>query len=184
MIGAFLAVVAAIGLYSNMKHQITGRPATATLLEHINQCTVEYQRVGEQRTTETQPCDEAEDFQRRIGSNKVKVSYHPLARVRFRLEDGRTHEVKVSEGTLGTSKLAVGATLPIVYARDNPDDIRAPLTWQGIKYWLGMIGFGLGCLVLTQLGRLMALFGGASRDHASDAWQERLSASSRHLRRP
>jgi hypothetical protein len=183
MIGAFLAVVAAIGLYANMKHQITGRRATATLMQHINQCTVEYQRVGEQKTKEQSPCDEAEEFQRRIGPNKVKVSYHPIARVRFRLEDGRTHEANVAETSLGSSKLAIGATLPVVYARDNPNDVRAPLTWEGIKPWLSVIGIGLGCLVLTRIGRLTALFGGASRDRASPAWEKRLSESSRHLRR-
>jgi hypothetical protein len=161
VIGAFLAVVAAIGLYSNTKHQINGRATTVTLMEHINQCTVQYQRVGEEKRKETWPCAEAEAFQRRIGSNKVEVSYNPLARVQFQLEDGRTHEAKVSEVTLGTSKLAIGATLPVVYARDNPNDVRPPLTWQGIKYWLSVLGFGLGCLVLTRLGQLRARFGHA-----------------------
>jgi hypothetical protein len=158
MIGAFLAVAAAIGLYSNTKHQITGRVTTVTLVEHINQCTVQYQRVGEEKQKETWPCEKAEAFQRRIGTDKVKVSYNPLARVRFRLEDGRTHEANVAEAYLGTSKLAVGTTLPLVYARDNPDDVRAPLTWEGIKTWLSVLGIGLGCLVLTSIGRLRARF--------------------------
>jgi hypothetical protein len=148
-------------------------------MEHINQCTVQYQRVGEPKRKETWPCEEAEDFQRRIAPNKVEVSYHPIARVRFRLEDGRTHEANVAEVRLGTSKLAIGATLPVVYARDNPNDVRTPLTWAGIKYWLSVLGIGLGCLVLTCVGRLRALF----RGRASPAWEETVSAPSRHLRR-
>jgi hypothetical protein len=152
-------VIAAFGLYSNTKHQITGRATTVTLMEHINQCTVQYQRVGEQKRKETWPCEQAEAFQRRIGSNKVEVTYNPVVRVQFPLQDGSTHEANVSEVTLGTSKLAVGATLPVVYARDNLDDVRPPLTWQGIKYWLSFLGFGLGCVVLTRAGQLRALFG-------------------------
>jgi len=161
VVGAFFAVIAAIGLYSNTKHQMTGRATTVTLMEHINQCTVQYQRAGEQKRKEAWPCEQAEDFQRRIGTNKVEVTYNPVARVRFPLEDGSTHEADVSEVTLGSSKLPIGTTLPVVYAAGNPDDVRPPLTWQGIKYWLGFLGFGLGCLVLTRLGRLRALLGHA-----------------------
>ena len=71
-------------------------PATATLLAHIKQCTVEYQRIGEQERKEQLPCELAEEFQRRVGSNKVKLSRDYIARVQFRLGDGRTHEASAA----------------------------------------------------------------------------------------
>jgi hypothetical protein len=48
-IGAILAGAGGFALYSDTTHQINGRPATATLLEHVKECAVEYQRVGEQK---------------------------------------------------------------------------------------------------------------------------------------
>ena len=77
---------------------INGRPATATLLEHIKSCTVEYQRIEESKQTEQWPCDRAEDFQRAVGSNKVKISHEFIARVQFPLADGRRHEAYAGRG--------------------------------------------------------------------------------------
>src|SRR2546421_10551122 len=85
VLGVILVGAGAFGLYSDTRHQIHGRPATATLLEHLTECTVEYQRVGEQRRKEKSPCVEAEEFQQRMGSNKVRITRDYLARVRFPL---------------------------------------------------------------------------------------------------
>ena len=87
-------------MYSDTTHQLNGKPATATLMEHIKTCTVEYQRVGQEPRKDPMACDAAEQFQRLIGSNKIKVSHEFLARVQFPLENGRRHEAKVEENKL------------------------------------------------------------------------------------
>src|ERR1700740_1689998 len=74
VIGAIFAGAGGHSLYSDGNHQIHGRPATAMLMAHLKQCTVEYQRVGEQERKDQLPCELAEEFQRRVGSNKVKLS--------------------------------------------------------------------------------------------------------------
>jgi hypothetical protein len=52
VVGAIFVAAGGYGLYSNVRHQIHGKPATATLMEHIKHCTVEYQRVGEEKRKE------------------------------------------------------------------------------------------------------------------------------------
>src|SRR5882757_9729382 len=58
MFGAVFAALGASGLYSDTVHHIKGKAATATLMEHIEQYTVAYQRVGEEKRNETWPCDQ------------------------------------------------------------------------------------------------------------------------------
>ena len=183
MLGAVFAMAGGGGLYSDTWHHIKGRAATATLMEHVKQCTVEYQRIGEEMRKENAPCDQAEEFQRRVGRNKVAVSRDLVARVQFRLEDGRTHDVNVDESRLGSYILAPGATLPVVYAPDNPDDVRAKISWEQVQVWLTVFAIGIVCLAVTLLGPLASLFGWASRRRTSRAWDETVSAPSRHLHR-
>jgi hypothetical protein len=177
MIGAILAGAGGYGLYSDVTHQIRGRLATATLMAHITQCTVEYQRVGEQERKEQLPCELAEEFQRRVGSNKVKLSRDYIAHVQFRLEDGRTREANVDDIKLGSYKLAIGATLPVIYAPDNPADVRAKMSWETLKVPLVLLAIGIPFLALSFGVPLTALFGWGFRGHG----EETVTATSEHL---
>src|SRR5262249_15149953 len=123
------------------------------------------------------PCEQAEEFQRRVGSNKVKLSYDNIARVQFRLEGGRIHEANVDEFKLRASKLAIGATLPVVYASDNPADVRAVLAWDTVKIQLIMLAIGIPCLLLSFGVPLATLFGFAFRGRD----EETVPATSEYL---
>jgi hypothetical protein len=166
MIGAILVASGGFGVYSNTTLQIHGRPATATLMERIQECTVKYQRIGEEKRTEKWPCDLAEEFQRRVGSNKVKLSYDFISRVQFPL-DGRIQEAKVDEFRLGSHKLPVGATLPVMYDPRNPADVRAEMSWERVKVPLGMFAVGLLFLALALGGPLATLYAWAFRGRTS-----------------
>jgi hypothetical protein len=177
VIGAIFAGAGGFALYSDTMHQIHGRPATATLVAHIKECTVEYQRVGEQERKEKWPCELAEEFQKRVGSNKVKLSSDLIARVRFPLEDGRLHEANVDDVKLGSYKLAIGATLPVIYAPANPADVRAEMSWERLKVSLILLAIGFPFLWLAFGGSLAGLFGWAFRGRG----EETMSANSEHL---
>jgi hypothetical protein len=171
----FAAIFAGAGghaLYSDVTHQIHGRPATATLIAHLKLCTVEYQRVGEQERKDQLPCELAEEFQRRVGSNKVKLSRDNIALIKFPLADGRAHEASVDDVKLGTYTLDVGATLPVFYAPDNPADVRAKMSWETIKIPLILLAIGLPFVWLTFGGSFAGLFGWAFRGRTSRAEEE------------
>ena len=175
--GAIFAGAGAFGLYSDTMHQIHGRPTTATLVAHVQQCTVEYQRIGEQERKEQLPCELAEEFQKRVGSNKVKLSRDLIARIRFPLHDGRIHDANVDDIKLGSIKLAIGATLPVIYAPGNPADVRAVMSWNRIKVQLILLAIGLPFLWFGFGGSLAGLFGWAFRGRG----EQRVSATSEHL---
>ena len=180
MIGAILAGVCGASLYSDTKHQINGKPSTATLMEHIKECTMEYQRVGEEKRSEKWPCELAEELQRRVGKNKIKISNDYIARVQFPLADGRIHEANVDDIKLGSYSLAIGSTLPVVYAPDNPGDVRAKMTWARLWPWLIAFAAGIGFLALALGGPLVSLFGWAFGGRAPRE-EEPVSARSEQL---
>jgi hypothetical protein len=169
MIGVILAAVGGGTLYLDARHQLIGRAATATLLEHITQCTVEYHFIGEEKQKAQWPCDMAEETQRRVGFTKFKISRDFIARLQFPLADGRTHEAKVDDIQLGSISLPVGATLPVLHAPDDPSDVRAKLSWERVKIWLIVLAVGLAFLALALRGPLVALFGWAVRGRTSGA---------------
>jgi hypothetical protein len=175
--GAIFAGAGAFGLYSDTMHQLHGRPATATLVAHIQECTVEYQRVGEQERKETLPCELAEQFQKRVGSNKVKLSRDLIARVRFQLQDGRLQDASVDDIKLGSIKLPIGATLPVIYAPDNPAEVRAVMSWERVKVQLILLAIGLPFLWFGFGGSLAGLFGWAFRRRE----EETVYATPEHL---
>ena len=168
MVGAIFVAAGGYGLCSDVRHQIHGKPAAATLMEHIKHCTVEYQRIGEEKRKEQWSCEQAEEFQRRVGSDKVKVSYNNIARVQFPLEDGRIHEAKVDDIKLGSIRLAIGATLPVTYAPNNPADVRARMSWDTLKVPLIMLAIGLPCLAFGLGIPLATLFGRAFRGRGEE----------------
>jgi hypothetical protein len=180
MIGAILAGVCGASLYADTKHQINGKPATATLMEHIKECTMEYQRVGEEKRSEKWPCELAEELQRRVGKNKIKISNDYIARVQFPLADARMHEVNVDDIKLGSYRLAIGSTLPVVYAPDNPGDVRAVMTWERLWPWLIAFAAGVGFLALALGGPLVSLFGWAFGGRTSRAREQTVPAPSEH----
>lgn len=163
IIGGMVAAAGGWNIYSDTVHQLKGTPSTATLIEHIKECTVEYQIVGQERRNEPMACDAVEAFQRYVGPSKIKVSKVNLALVRFSLADGRAHEAKVNERKLDSFKLPVGAKIAVVYAPDQPGDVRAVLTWDRLKVSLMLFAVGVVVLMLTFTGSIVALFAGAFR---------------------
>jgi len=178
MFGGLLAVVGGWTMYSDTAHQFSGKPSTATLIEHIKTCTVEYQRVGQDRRKDAMACDVAEALQQRIGSSKIKVSRDFLALVRFSLADGREQEARVDESKLGSYKLPIGAKIAVVYAPDHPNDVRALLSWERFKPSLMVLAGGLVLLMLAFAGRIAALYAGAFPGPTLDADNARLISPS------
>jgi hypothetical protein len=163
VIGGVLTVGVGWSICSDTLHQLNGKPSTATLIEHIRECTVAYQVVGEDRRKEPMACDAAEAFQQRLGLSKVKVSAERFALVRFTLADGRAHEAKVDERTLHSHTLPVGAKIAVVYAPDQPADVRPVLTWDQLKVSLMLFALGVVSLMLAFPGSIAALFAWAFR---------------------
>jgi hypothetical protein len=170
MIGSLLAAVGGWPLYSDTMHQLNGKPSTATLIEHIKECTVEYQFIGEKDShKDPMPCDAADEIQRLVGSKKIKLSRDFFALVRFPLADGQIHEAKVVEYTLGSYQLPVGAKIAVVYAPDHPSDVRAALTWERLKIPLMLSAGSLVLLLLAFAGQIAALYAGAFPSRKLDA---------------
>jgi hypothetical protein len=163
VIGGALTVGIGWSICSDTLHQLNGNPSTATLIEHIRECTVEYQIIGEDRRKEPMACDATEAFQRRVGPSKFKVSAERFALVRFSLADGRAHEAKVDERKLDSYKLPVGAKFAVVYAPDRPADVRAVLTWDRLKVSLMLLALGVVFLMLAFPGAVAAPFAWAFR---------------------
>jgi hypothetical protein len=181
MIGAILAGVCGASLYSDAKHQISGKPSTATLMEHIKQCTMEYQRIGEEKRNEKWPCELAEELQRRVGQNKIKISRDFIARVQFPLADGRMHQADVDDIQLGSYGLAIGSTLPVFYAPGNPGDVRAVMSWERAKAWLIVLAVGVGFLALALGGPLATMFGWVFGGRTTRGEEETVPARSEQL---
>jgi hypothetical protein len=47
----------------------------------------------------------------------------------FSLQDGRIHDANADDIKLGSIKLAIGATLSVIYAPDKPAGGRAVMSW-------------------------------------------------------
>ncbi len=170
--GAIFAGAGAITLYSDVTHQILGKPAMASLLEHTKQCTVEYQRIGEEKRKEVWPCNEAEEMQRLAGPIKFRVSHDSVARVRFTLENGRTQEASIDEYKFDSYKLAIGTTLPVIYAPDNPSDARPNLSLKQLSFSLVLFAIGTPFLMLAFGIPFSAPLRWAFRRRASRAGEE------------
>jgi len=171
VIGAMLVGTGGYNLYSDVSHQIRGRPAMATIMARTTQCTVEYRLIGEKKQKEQWPCEVAEEFQRRVGAHKVTLNHKYIAQIQFPLEDGRKYQADVDEVELHSFKLAIGATLPVIYAPDDPADARAKMSWETLKLsltWLAMLPIGIFFLAISLGVPLATLFGWAflGREHS------------------
>lgn len=171
MIGGFLAVVG-WNMYSDTAHQLNGKPSTATLIEHIKECTIEYQRVGESRRKDPMACDSADALQRRFGSAKIRISQDTFARIRFPLADGRVHEAKVNESKLDSYSLPIGTQIAVVYAPDQPSDVRAVLTWERFRVSFMIFAVGLVFLMVVFARQIGALVAWAFANRTSSADNE------------
>jgi hypothetical protein len=177
VIGGTLTVGIGWSIGSDTLHQLTGNPSTATLIERVRECTVEYRITGENRRKEPMACDAAEALQQRVGTSKIKVSAERFGLVRFSLADGRTHEAKVDEHTLDSYRLPVGATFAVVYAPDRPADVRPALTWDRLKISLGLLALGVVSLMLAFPGAVAAPFAWAFRGRPAAVDSEPRSAA-------
>ena len=169
MLGGLIAAAGGWPMYSDTMHQLIGKPSTATLIEHIKECTVEYQRIGEDPHKDSMACDAAEEFQRLNGSDKIKISEISFARIRFSLADGQIHEAKVVERKLVSNQLPVGAKIAVVYAPSHPDDVRPVLTWERFKVSLMLFAVGLVLLLIACAGQIAALFAWVFRSRTLNA---------------
>jgi hypothetical protein len=182
VIGAMLAGTGGYNLYSDVSHQIRGRPAIATLMGRAKQCTIEYQPIGAAKRNEQWPCAAAEEFSRRLGADKVTLSTKFVAQIQFPLEDGRVYQADVDEVDLHSFKLAIGATLPVVYAPDDPADARPKMSWETLKYtltFLAMLAVGSLLLALSLGVPLRTLLGWAFRGRENSIAQTPVDTSSR-----
>jgi hypothetical protein len=162
-IGFILAGAGAHSMYSDIQHHRSGKPSTATLIEHLKECTIEYQRIGEDPRKDPMNCSVAEELQRRVGANKIKISRDSYALVRFPLADGKEHTAKVEESKLGSHSLPVGATFAVVYDPLHPADVRATLSWERLKIPLILLAAGLFFLMLIFFSPFAALYKWAFR---------------------
>lgn len=139
IMGGMLAAAGAWSLYSDTTHWLRGKAATATLIERVQDCTIEYQRVGESKRKEPMACAAAEAIRDFVGATKVRIYREAFALVRFPLADGSTHDAKVAELKLRSQQLPAGTELAVVYAPDQPGDVRRPMTWDDVKVSLMLL---------------------------------------------
>jgi hypothetical protein len=106
------------------------------------------------------------------GAAKIKVSQDTFARIRFPLADGRVHEAKVSESKLGSYNLPIGSQIAVVYAPDQPSDVREVLTWERFRVSFMIFAVGLVFLMVVFARQIGALVAWACPNRTSSADNE------------
>jgi hypothetical protein len=191
VVGLILTFAGGGVLKSTISRQMNGVEATATVLEHISECSVEYRLVvADHNTEEPMACDAAVAFQNSMGSNKVTLLRNDFLRLRYAEAGGKTHEVKMAVAAALAHDAKVGAAIPVIYDPNHPDVVREPLTASVFAVEVGIVLLGL---FLTVLGlgmgpvRIMKALAGnlrnapmpatARKDWSEEAVGERLRAA-------
>ena len=151
VLGASIACLGGYALVSGAHHHLVSVRATATFLTYADECTVEFQRVGEGRSRKTMPCDEAEQMQRVLGSRKAELTREPGVLFRFKLASGEVRELVRSRTALGNPNMDSGDTFTVVYDPADPDDVRIIPSAIQILLCFGGIPAGF-CIMLMALG--------------------------------
>jgi hypothetical protein len=167
VVGVILTFAGGGVLKSTVSRQMNGVEATATVLEHISECNVEYRLViADHNTEQSMACDAATWFQNSMGSNKVTLVRNDFLRLRYAEAGGKTHEVKMAVDAALAHDAKVGAAIPVIYDPNNPDIVREPLTASVLGVEVGIVLLGL-YLTLLGLGigpiRIMKALMGSSR---------------------
>jgi hypothetical protein len=151
VLGASIACLGGYALVSGARHQLVGVRATATFIMYADECTVEFQRIGEGRSRKTMSCDEAERMQRELGSKKAELIRVPGVHFRFTLASGEVRELVRSRTVLGNPNMDSGDKFPVVYDPADPDDVRIIPSAGQILLCFGGIPAGL-IIMLMALG--------------------------------
>jgi hypothetical protein len=149
VLGASIACLGGYALVSGARHHLTGVRATATFVTYADECTVEFQRVGEARSRKTMSCDEAEHMQRVLGSRKAELTRVPGAQFRFKLASGEVRDLVRSRTVLGNPNMDRGDTFTVVYDPANPDDVRIIPSPIQILLCFGGIPAGLSIMLMA-----------------------------------
>lgn len=151
VLGASIACLGGYALVSGARHHLIGVRATATFVTYADECTVEFQRIGEGRSRETMSCDEAEHMQRELGSRKAELTREPGVHFRFTLASGEVRELVRSRTVLGNPNMDSGDKFTVVYDPADPDDVRIIPSAVQILLCFGGIPAGL-IMMLMALG--------------------------------
>jgi hypothetical protein len=156
MIIAVGTLISGVVIYNELKHRMYAVTTTATLLERISKCRVEY-AVGAQTMAETivaaanateMQCDAAQSLQDRLGDDKVKLRRTDLVRISYVGPNDKTYETKVV-ADVAPKDAEVGTQFPVVYDPDRPSTVRTPAL--DIVLGLSTAFFLFGLLVLGAL---------------------------------
>ena len=172
ILGAACVVCGATMFFLEAKHGLTGVPAAAVLVERVEECQAEFQRVGESRRKEAMPCQSARAFRAAVGANKVRVYETTFAFLSLPMTDGSQKTVKVDQVTLKAHMTPLGGSVPVVYDPSNPDDVRLPMTFARAQFHFEVMGLGLLLLGFAFIGQILrAVLGPSSGKVGSSADQ-------------
>jgi hypothetical protein len=149
VLGAIIACLGGYALVSGARHQLIGVRATATFITYADECTVEFQRIGEGRSRKTMSCDQAERMQRELGSRKVELTRVDGAQFRFTLASGEVRELVRSRTVLGNPNMDSGEKFTVVYDPADPDDVRITPSPIQILLCFGGIPAGLSIMLMA-----------------------------------
>ena len=168
VLGASIACLGGYALVSGARHHLVGVRTTAIFITYADECTVEFQRIGEGRSRKTMSCDEAEHMQRALGSRKVELTREPGVQFRYALASGEVRESVRSRTALGNPNMDNGDKFTVVYDPADPNDVRIIpsvgqilLCFGGIPAGLGMMLMALGIHPATALRWLRQAIGAA-----------------------
>ena len=113
VLGASIACLGAYALVSGARHHLIGVRATATFITYADECTVEFQRIGEGHSRKTMSCDDAEHMRRELGSKKVELTRVPGVQFRFTLASGEVRELVRSRTVLGSPNMTAATHSPL-----------------------------------------------------------------------
>jgi len=149
-------LVSGVVVYNELKHRLNAVETTATLLERISKCRVEYTAAGQTmaqtivaaaNATEMQ-CDAAQSLQDQLGDDKVKLHRVDLVRLSYVGPNDKPYEAKV-EADVAPKDAEVGAQFPVVYDPDQPATVRTPA--MDVVLGVATAFFLFGLLVLGAL---------------------------------
>jgi hypothetical protein len=149
VLGAIIACLGAYALVSGARHYLVGVRATATFITYTDECTVEFQRIGEGRSRKRMSCGEAERMQRELGSRKVELTRVDGAQFRFTLASGEVRELVRSRTVLGNPNMDSGEKFTVVYDPADPDDVRIIPSPIQILLCFGGIPAGLSIMLIA-----------------------------------
>lgn len=166
-LGVMGVVAGAWTMYSSTVHSANGVDTSAVLVERIDRCKAEFQPKGESRRNVAMPCDQAYALLKMAGDKKVRVTKKTFASVRFPIGDGNEHAATVEESTVQTKSLPIGGRFEAVYDPQNPNDVRAKVSWGHIQYNLLLLAGGLLLIALAFLPQVLRLFAGANGNRSA-----------------